>query len=53
MGLPEVSMRQVKTVVLESREPAYAQLDGEVIQDTRFEVKMLPGALRVRVPKAR
>ncbi len=52
VGLPEVSLRRVKKVVLESREPAYAQLDGEVIQDTRFEVDMLPGALQVRVPKA-
>ncbi len=51
VGLPEVSIRRVKSVVLESREPAYAQLDGEVLQDTRFEVKALSGALRVRVPK--
>lgn len=51
VGLPEVSIRRVKSVVLESREPAYAQLDGEVLQNTRFEVKSLPGALRVRVPK--
>jgi diacylglycerol kinase (ATP) len=51
VGLPEVSMRRVRAVVLESREPAYAQLDGEVIQATRFEVNMLPGALRVRVPR--
>jgi diacylglycerol kinase (ATP) len=53
VDLPEVSIRRVKSVVLESREPAYAQLDGEVIKGTRFEVKSLPGVLRVRVPKER
>ncbi len=50
--LPEVTMRRVRSVVLESREPVYAHLDGEVIKSTRFEAHVLPGALRVRVPKA-
>jgi diacylglycerol kinase family enzyme len=52
VGLPEVSMRRVKSVLLESREMAYAQLDGEVIKDTRFQATSLPGALQVRIPKA-
>jgi diacylglycerol kinase (ATP) len=49
---PEVHMRHVRSIVLESKEPVFAHLDGEVIKAARFEAKILPGALRVRVPKA-
>jgi diacylglycerol kinase family enzyme len=52
MAEPEVHMRRVRSVVLESKEPVFAHLDGEVIKASRFEAKSLPGALRVRVPKA-
>ncbi len=51
MTQPEVHMRRVRSIVLESQEPVFAHLDGEVIKATRFEAKLLPGALRVRVPK--
>ena len=30
--------------------PLGVQLDGEVVGTTPFEVRILPGALRVRVP---
>ena len=48
---PEVHMRHVRSIVLESQEPVFAHLDGEVIKASRFEAKILPGALQVRVPK--
>lgn len=47
---PEVQMRRVRSIVLESQEPVFAHLDGEVMKASRFDVKILPGALRVRVP---
>jgi diacylglycerol kinase (ATP) len=49
---PEVKMRRVRSVLMESRDTVFAHLDGEVIQANRFEARSLPGALRVRVPKA-
>ncbi|HLW00416.1 MAG TPA: diacylglycerol kinase family protein [Ktedonobacterales bacterium] len=49
---PEVHMRHVRSIVLESQEPVFAHLDGEVIKAARFEAKLLPGALRVRIPKS-
>jgi diacylglycerol kinase (ATP) len=49
---PEVSMRRVRSIVLESQEPVFAHLDGEVVKAARFEATSLPGALLVRVPKA-
>ncbi len=51
MAQPEAHMRRVRSVVLESDEPVFAHLDGEVIKAARFEARSLPGALRVRVPK--
>jgi diacylglycerol kinase (ATP) len=51
VGLPEVSMHRVRSVILESKVPVFAHLDGEVMKAARFEVQSLPGALRVRVPK--
>ncbi len=47
---PEVSIRRVRSVILESNEPVFAHLDGEVMQNTRFEARSLPGVLRVRLP---
>lgn len=51
MTQPEVHMRRVRSIVLESQEPVFAHLDGEVIKASRFEAKVLPGALQVRVPE--
>jgi diacylglycerol kinase (ATP) len=48
---PEVHMRRVRSIVLESQEPVFAHLDGEVIKASRFEAKALLGALQVRVSK--
>lgn len=47
---PEVTRRRVRGIEMEARAPIYAHLDGEVISAARFEVRILPGALRVRQP---
>ncbi|HLV97487.1 MAG TPA: hypothetical protein VKT82_02315 [Ktedonobacterales bacterium] len=46
--LPEITLRRVRSGVLESRALIFAHPDGEVITATCFEVTSLPGALRVR-----
>lgn len=48
LGQPEVTHTRVQHIILESATPIYAQLDGEVITGTRFEARILPGALLVR-----
>lgn len=48
LGEPEVAHARIQHVILESVRPIYAQLDGEVISGTRFEARILPGALFVR-----
>ncbi|MFI5273054.1 MAG: diacylglycerol/lipid kinase family protein [Ktedonobacterales bacterium] len=48
LGQPEVTRRRVRAVTLEARQPIYAHLDGEIIRAARFEVRILPGAMRVR-----
>ena len=48
LGQPEVTHARVQHIILESAAPIYAQLDGEVITGTRFEARILPGALLVR-----
>ena len=45
---PEVQRRLVRQVVMEAAHPIHAHLDGEVISDSRFEARILPGALLVR-----
>jgi YegS/Rv2252/BmrU family lipid kinase len=47
---PEVKRLRVRTVTLEAEHPVYAHLDGEVITASRFEARILPGALLVRQP---
>lgn len=47
-GEPEVTHTRVQHIVLEAAKPIHAQLDGEVISGTRFEARILPGALLVR-----
>jgi diacylglycerol kinase (ATP) len=49
---PEVHMRRVHSVTLESKEQVFAHLDGEVIKAARFEAVSLPDMLRVRVVRA-
>jgi diacylglycerol kinase (ATP) len=47
---PEVHRRLVHTVSFEARQTTYAHLDGEIIRAQRFEARILPGALLIRVP---
>ncbi len=47
---PEVTRRRVRSVEMEARAPIFAHLDGEVISAARFDVRIVPGALRVRQP---
>lgn len=49
---PEVTRRRVRSLEMEAKQPIFAHLDGEVITAARFEVRILPGALRVRQPHA-
>lgn len=46
----EVKRTRARTIALASAKPIYAHLDGEVITASTFEVRLLPGALRVRRP---
>lgn len=48
LGEPEVTHTRIQHIVLESATPIHAQLDGEVITGSRFEARILPGALLVR-----
>lgn len=45
---PEVTRRRVRSLEMETKQPIFAHLDGEVITAARFEVRIFPGALRVR-----
>jgi diacylglycerol kinase (ATP) len=47
---PEVHRSLVTSVIFEARQTSYAQLDGEIVRAQRFEARILPGALLVRVP---
>lgn len=47
---PEVHRSLVQTVTFESSQTTFAQLDGEIVRAQRFEARMLPSALLVRVP---
>ncbi|MEO7000203.1 MAG: YegS/Rv2252/BmrU family lipid kinase, partial [Ktedonobacterales bacterium] len=48
LAQPEVQRRLVRRVVMEAAQPIHAHLDGEVISGSRFEARILPGALLVR-----
>lgn len=47
-----VHMSRHKRIVIESEEPMPAQVDGEVLVDTRFEIDILPLAIECIVPSA-
>ena len=47
-----VHMSRHKSIVIESEEPMPAQVDGEVLVDTRFEIDILPLAIECIVPSA-
>lgn len=46
-----VHMGRHRSLVIESDDPMPAQIDGEVMVDTRFEVTVLPQALEYVVPR--
>lgn len=48
-GEPEVTFFQAKTIHIECAKGVNAQMDGETLRDTSFDVQVLPGALWVRV----
>ncbi|MBI2835157.1 MAG: diacylglycerol kinase family lipid kinase [Acidobacteria bacterium] len=49
--VPGVAMRRITRAVITSREPMLAHVDGEIVQPgTRAELRVHPGALRLRVP---
>lgn len=46
-----VHMSRHTSIVIESADPLPAQIDGEVLLERRYEISMLPGAIRCIVPK--
>ena len=46
----EVHRFRVQTVTFAAQKTLYAHLDGEIIRANRFEARILPGALLVRLP---
>ncbi len=46
---PEVAFSKARSVHIESRKAVNAQMDGETMQATTYDARILPGALRVRV----
>jgi YegS/Rv2252/BmrU family lipid kinase len=45
-----VHMSRHTSIVIECDRPVPAQVDGEVLLDSRYEISMLPGAIRCIVP---
>jgi YegS/Rv2252/BmrU family lipid kinase len=46
-----VHMSRHATVILTSADPLPAQIDGEVLLETRYEIAILPGEIEVVVPR--
>lgn len=46
-----VHMSRCHSIVIESETPIPAQIDGEVLFETRYEITMLPGAIECIVPR--
>ena len=49
----QIEFSKASSLLVEFDEPVPAQVDGERIEGTRFEVSLLPGALRVLAPSTR
>lgn len=49
-GEPEVHHFHTQSITLHAEHPLYAHVDGEVIRDARFHVRLQPGMLLVRHP---
>lgn len=50
LGLPQVTVRRARRVVIDARQPIVAYADGERISRLPVEVEIVPGALHVLVP---
>jgi len=46
-----VHMSRHHSIMIESECPIPAQIDGEVLQESRYEIEMLPGAIECLVPR--
>lgn len=51
-GFRAIELARCRQVAVEFDEAPPAQVDGERIEGKRFEVSILPGALRVLAPRA-
>lgn len=51
-GMKVVHMSRHRSLVIESDRPIPAQIDGEVLLDSRYEIGMLPGAIEYVVPRS-
>ncbi|MGI8650384.1 MAG: diacylglycerol/lipid kinase family protein, partial [Rubrobacter sp.] len=50
---PEINLKRTAALTVKLAEPVPAHVDGEMLAPTtRFEARVLPGALRVITPKA-
>lgn len=50
-GMKVVHMSRHRRLVIEGRCPIPAQIDGEVLLESRYEIEMLPGAIECIVPR--
>ena len=48
-NLPEATFYRTKSVSIQAQQPLNVQMDGEIGKATSFDVRILPGALLVRV----
>ena len=48
-NLSEATFYRAKSAFIEARQPIYMQMDGEIGRANSFDVRILPGALQVRV----
>lgn len=49
--LPPVHMMRAKTLTIEADKPFWMQLDGELYETSRAQVRVHPGQLRMRLPR--
>ena len=49
-GAKQIEFARASSVLLEFDEPLPAQVDGELLEGTRFEISVMPRALRVLAP---
>ena len=50
-SLSDVNFHKAKKITIQSSVPIKAHIDGELIQDTRFEVEVVPEAVEVWTPE--